>query len=197
MGISLSWMWWWYRVCVCINENTWFSPDLRWDLRDQVRISQEEDGGVAHKWVSARWNTLHVVHLLFAVCEDCHLLILNEGWLHLTRILNYLYAGCQAVLCRSSSEEEEAPGGTQHLRINLNAFASSSVFTSWVGCPWCGCKQMEKLLRRNWNVVSVWESQEPHLCLIVTFSELDCLTILEWTLPFLLGTGFACGHLRN
>ena len=33
------------------------------------------------------------------------------------------------------AEEEEAPGGTQHLRINLNAFASSSVFTSWVGCP--------------------------------------------------------------
>ena len=98
--------------------------------------ARKKMGGGAHKRASARWNTFHIVHLLFAVCEDCHLLILNEGWLHLTRILKYLYAGCQAVLCRSSPEEEEAPGGTQHLRINLNAFASSSVFTSWVdsGC---------------------------------------------------------------
>ena len=113
------------------------------------------------------------------------------------------HAGCQEVLCRSSPEEEEAPGGTQHLRINLNAFASSSVFMSWVGCPWCGRKQVEKLLRRDWNVVSVWESQEPHLsspqhlCLIVTFSEFDYLTTLGWTLPFLLVTGFACDDLHN
>ena len=84
-----------FTVCVCMNENTWFSPDLRWDLRDQVRISQEEDGG-GHKRASARWNTLHVVHVLFAVCEDCHLLIQNEGWLNLTQILKYLCAGCQA-----------------------------------------------------------------------------------------------------
>ena len=69
----------------------------------------------------------------------------------------------KAVICRSSPEKGDALGGTQHSRMNLNAFAFSSVCTSWVGCPWSGHKQVEKLLRRNWNSISVWESQEPHL----------------------------------
>ena len=96
---------------------------------------------------------------LACVCSMC---MNNDYWI--TLCCSHQYIHMYTYICKLIC-----------VQINLNAFASSSVFMSWVGCPWCGCKQVEKLLRRNWNVVSVWESQEPHLsspqhlCLIVTF----------------------------
>lgn len=73
------------------------------------------------------------------------------------------------------------------------------------GCSWGGLKQVEKLLAKNWNAVSVGESwgapsfQLRDISVFLSYSiscpswgELRWFTPLGWTLYWL--TGFAYGH---
>lgn len=117
------------------------------NLRD---LSQEDARATQAFLPNETPCTLHTSSLQF-LSENCLLLIAIEGRFHLTWFLKLLHAGHEAVLCRSSVEKGESPRGSQHSRVNLNAFASSSVCTSWVVVPevvlskWRNCWQRTEM----------------------------------------------------
>lgn len=148
-----------------------------------------------YRGTSVKKQVLYIIHPLSAVSENYLLLVTKKRWFYWLWMLIQLmtiYAGHKAVVCRCCPEKSHPPGGPQLPKMTLWA-AGCTCFLLCLniagGCSWGSHEQVANLLRRSWNVVSVWESLGafPLVCRHFCLSHCLSLTVLGWSLLSLLG----------